>query len=267
MPRRRTTLIVGALAVACLAVACSKDKKSAAPTTTAPAPATTTTAVLINAPGNPRVPTTISADLQGGAAGLTGTVISSTGPVDGATVRIERFVADTVASADVQSTGGGRWQLLGVKGGRYRVRAWRTPDMAQVQPDVFFLQGTEVRTLDLRVLPFGGTTAEGTFSPSPAPIGQPATLTVLLTTGSVGPDGVARVVPRPGVSVTLAVTGGLTLQSPAAQVTDGTGRAAWRVQCVQPGGFPIVLNDGTSALAVNAPGCGEAPLPPTTITR
>lgn len=255
---------ITALAVS---VSCSKGKKQTIATTTT-AVATTTTPRLITNPGNPRVTTTISADLQGGTAGIMGTVSSPTGPVDGATVRIERLVGDRAATADVQSGGGGRWELLGVKGGRYRVRAWRTPDMAQLQPEVFFLQATEAKTLDLKVNAFGGTTAQGSFNPSPAPIGQPSTLTVLLTNGVVGPDGVARVTARPNVAVQLTVSGALTLQSPPAQVTDATGRAAWRVVCVQPGPFPIAIVDGANTVPVTAPGCGEIPpAPPTTARR
>ncbi|MDQ4133303.1 MAG: carboxypeptidase-like regulatory domain-containing protein [Actinomycetota bacterium] len=258
-------ILLAALVVIAVA-SCSKGKK-APPVSTTVVPTTTTTLVPINVPGNPRVTTTISAELQGGTAGIMGTVISPSGPVDGATVRVERFVGDTVKNADVQSGGGGRWEILGVKGGRYRVRAWRAPDMAQVQPEIFFLQGSEAKNLELRVMQFGGTTAEGSFSPSPAPVGQPATLTVLVTSATVGPDGVARVTPRPGVSVELTAGPPLTLQSPPAQVTDGGGRAAWRVQCIQPGPIPMSLNDGTATVAVRVPDCGAVAAPAPSTTR
>ena len=257
---RRLVVVLTAVA---LATSCSGGKdKGVAPSTTVPE-TTTTTAPVLPGPGNPRSTTTLPVELQGGQAGLIGTVMGPTGPVDGAIVRVERLVGDTVTGVDLQAQAGGRWELIGIRGGRYRLRAWRPPEFAQTRPDVFFLQATETKTVVLQVGSFGANTAEGTFTPPPT-VGQTSTLAVLLSGSTVGPDGVVRTTPKPGTAVQL-VGGGLALESPASQVTDGSGRASWRVRCPQPGPLTIALTAGATTVPLTAPPCG-APGPVTTST-
>src|SRR5205085_7477933 len=106
----------------------------------------------------PPVPgrTTTSVDNGPGKARLVGNVVGPEGGVPGATVHVERLVGDTVLATDVASNLDGTWQVNGVKGGRYRVRGWRAPDLALVGPVVFFLNGDETRTISLALGRYGG---------------------------------------------------------------------------------------------------------------
>lgn len=237
------------------AVACSggkKDGRAAPPPATAAS--TSTTGPVITAPGNPRVTTTLGTELEGGQASLLGNVTGPGGPVEGATVRIERLVGDAATGVDVETLPGGGWQLIGVKGGRYRLRAWKAPDLAQVQPEVVFLEATESRDVTLPVALFGQTAPlVGNFDPSPPPVGQPSNLAVQVTASTVDPEGVVRVTPRPGVTVQFVASPGLTLLSPPIQVTDANAAASWRVQCAVAGPVPVSVLLGTVTPPVTAP--------------
>src|SRR5690606_1191562 len=74
-----------------------------------------------------------------GTARLVGTVTGPDGPVAGATVRIERLVAGREVRTDVTTASDGRFALDGVPGGRYRVRAFLPPDLAQTAPELRFV--------------------------------------------------------------------------------------------------------------------------------
>src|SRR5579862_4595349 len=64
-----------------------------------------------------------------GMATLNGTVTSNGTPVGGATVIAERFVGTTSTQQTATSAVDGTYSFTNVVGGRYRVRAFRTPDM------------------------------------------------------------------------------------------------------------------------------------------
>jgi hypothetical protein len=235
---------------------------------------TTTTGPVVTAPGNPRVTTTLGSEIEGGQASLLGNVTGPGGGVDGATVRIERLVGDTATGVDVETLPGGGWQLIGVKGGRYRVRAWKAPDLAQVVPEIVFLEATESKTLTLPVALFGQTAPlVGNFDPSPPVVGQPAALAVEVTGSSVDPEGVVRITPRPGVTVQFVANPGMTLLSPPLQVSDSNATVSWRVQCAVAGPVPVSVLLGTVTPPVTAPvavpPCATAapPAPPTPTTQ
>ena len=49
-----------------------------------------------------------------------------------------------VASVDATSQPDGRWTIPGILGGRYRLRAWRAPDMALTVPQILLARADEV---------------------------------------------------------------------------------------------------------------------------
>ncbi|HYX44097.1 MAG TPA: carboxypeptidase-like regulatory domain-containing protein [Acidimicrobiales bacterium] len=254
-----------ALAVVLLPVGCrgSEDEGSPASSvaTTRPPEATTTTAATTTTlvtvpPGNPRPVTTLSPAIGPGKATLGGTVSGPEGPVAGATVRIERLVGEQVAATTVTSDAGGQWTLSSVNGGRYRLRAWRPPDLAMLRPTLVFVEATESRSVALGMARYGEGNVVAAFSPGPPTADKPATLVLTVSDGGIDGEGVLHASPRPGVTVQLLVTAGLSLESPDTTVTDGSGNASFTVRCVPPGTpAATALIDGTRRL-VDVPPCG-----------
>jgi hypothetical protein len=150
---RLRALVVPLALTAALVAACSSSHSKALP----PAPAideTSTTLRDLTKIGLDAVPgrTTTTVDNRPGRASLSGTVAAGLdGPVGSATVRVQRLVGDAVLQTDLATNPDGSWTLPNVQGGRYRVRAWRAPDLALVDPVVVFLGATETRDVPISV--------------------------------------------------------------------------------------------------------------------
>jgi hypothetical protein len=226
---------------------------------------TTTTAVDFSAIGLPGVVgrTTTTLAVGPGAASVGGTVSGPDGAVDGAVVRIERLVGDARASADVLTQPDGTWTMPGLLGGRYRVRAWRAPDLALTRPEVFFLEAGATKVLDLVLTRFAGVAISLAIAPNPPLIDGPANLAVRAVDRVVDSGGVVRVTPLARVNAELFGNGDWRLRSPNPTVTDGTGTARWQLICGRVGGQDLsVLIADTHVFPLALPPCGAAP--PTT---
>ena len=197
-----------------------------------------------------------------GNAHLTGTVgAGPDGPVGGATVRVERLVGDGAVVTDVLTANDGTWHLDLVPGGRYRVRAWRTPDLALVEPVIFFLEGAETRTVNLELRRFSGMTAAASIAPNPPVVGAEAQVVVQVRATSVDAGGTVRAVPEPTVRAELVPSGNLVVVSPNPQLTDGRGEARWTVHCQAPGdAVPSVLVGGSQSVALDLAACVVPPV-------
>lgn len=204
-------------------------------------------------------------ELTGGAAVLHGVVTSGGQPVPGATVRIERFLDDRIAGTYLTTQNDGTYTVDHLLGGRFRVRAFRPPDEALTDAQIFFLGGDENRTLDLSLQKAsGGTFLSASISPDAPILGQQATITISLTTRTVDGNGVVRSMPIVGTPVYLQTQGGRAVVGINPTVTGVNGRAEWDIACtsVENQGASVNLNDGSS-FAVNVSPCR---LPPTTTT-
>lgn len=262
----------GALAGACLVLAtaaCTADGVDPlpAPPTTRPRPSTTaapdySTVALAAVPGR----TTTTVPIVGGKATLNGSVTGPDGPVGQAVVHVERLVGDQAATLDVVTNPDGTFALPQVHGGRYRVRAYRPPDLAQVKPELLFLGGDETKALTLKMARHQGVAVSAAIAPNPPVPTEPANLLVQVTLKSVDAAGVVRAVPVPGVRLELFATGRWTVDGSAVQFADGAGRALWRVTCGRQGEQPmsVLVGDG-DAHPLSLPACAEAP-PETTTT-
>lgn len=243
--------------VALLLAACSGSEprapRAAAPRMTV----STTTSTLAPAPdlsqvALPPVPGRMRAlvDMRPGGGTLAGTVAGPEGPVSGAVVHAERLVGDGLASMDVLSGPDGRWRIGGIKGGRYRVRAWRSPDLVLLQPELFFLASTEVRELSLVLELRGGPLAVPAIAPDPPLVNQPANLGVRLVERRVDDRGVVRSIPSRGVTLELRGAGQWQVRSSNPAITDATGVARWEVTCVAAGSQPLAVVPLGSQVAV-----------------
>jgi hypothetical protein len=256
---------VAVILLALVAAACrGGGSDSAGPTTTAPAPTavpetTAAPTTVATVPPVPRTTTTLSSALGPGNARLTGVVNSPEGPVPGATVQVERLFGDKVDGTRVQADGAGQWSVAGINGGRYRLRAWRPPDLVGLQPFLLFLAANQTVEVTLAVERHGPDHIVGTFAPNPPVRDQPATLVVTVALGQVDGEGILRTSPRPAVPMQLAIGGGLALESPDIALTDGAGNAAFAVRCTQAGAPPavaVVIAGVSRPLAL--PACAEA---------
>jgi len=145
---RRAAVLLALLLTACSGSGVVKVKDPG------PVPSTSTTAAVdfgaIGLKGvTSRTSSTVA--LGPGNASITGSVTGPDGAVPGATVRVERIVGTSIGTTDVTTQADGTFAVPTILGGRYRVRAWRAPDLALVKPEIFYLQSSEPRTLALRV--------------------------------------------------------------------------------------------------------------------
>jgi hypothetical protein len=194
-----------------------------------------------------------------GDATLTGIVTGPSGPVAGADIHAERLVGNDVASTDAISQADGTWTISGILGGRYRVRAWRAPDLALTDPQIFFLADSGNRSVSLDLDQFDAGAATTAINPGGPVTGQPAGLAVLITGQSVDARGIVRLQPVAAASVELA--GGLswTVLTANPVTTSGGGRATWQVMCDAPGpqALAVIVNN-TDVYPLDLPACNAA---------
>lgn len=234
------------------------------PATTLPAPSSAPTlpaglASLSEAPVA-GVTTTTAPALGPGDAALTGTVLGPVGPVAGATVEADRFVGDAYASARTTTAADGSWSFRGVLGGRYRLRAWRPPDMAMASPQVLYLASGQPQSVSLQLTLYQGPQVAAAVNPAQPVEGQPADLVVQVTNPMVGPDGVVSEQPAPATLVTLVDGPGWQGSNGNPLVTGADGRALFDVQCTVPGADPLSAQVGSGApVGLQLPPCAPAP--------
>lgn len=251
-----------------------------------------------------RVPA-VSVAVTGGDATLAGLVTGPDGPVGGATIRLERFVGDAMARLDIVSNADGTWRApqlgppttvptvptftdptqlptippptaappptttpvgpQGILGGRYRIRAWRTPDLALTTPQILFLEGKQARNLGLQLSRYQGASASAITSPDPPLVDAPLTLTAIVTSVSVNSDGVVSSVPLPNAAVSLTVGGGFTLTS-GPTVTNAQGRASFLLRCQATGQSSVDLTvNSTQTFTLPVRPCVAPPSTTTTL--
>lgn len=264
---RRTLTLV--LLIAVLGAACAKDPGALPPPPSIPAPATTTPDVDFSEVGLRGVPPgrggPAAVPIGPGRATLTGSILGPDGPVPDADILVERIVNDGIGSATIKAGPDGVWTLPNVLGGRYRIRAWRAPDLALVKPTITFVNATEKRTIDVKVAAYGGTAVKPAIAPNPPPVDEPSTLVVLVTTRTVDDRGIVRATPVPGVRVELVGSGSWRVESSNPTFSDSRGEAEWNVRCRADGRQPLAVTVGeTDTYPLNLPDCV---IPTTTTTE
>jgi hypothetical protein len=218
--------------------------------------ATTTTGIDYSAIGLKGVPgraaTTVV--LGPGRATVSGVVLAPDGVVAGAAVNVERIVDGVAASAIVTTAEDGTWSLPAVLGGRYRIRAWRAPDLAQTAATGLFLAAAETKSVELRVRNVSGVDVKTSIAPDPPRLDRPSNLVLLVTHKTVGDDGVVRATPVEGVRVDLIGSSGWRVNSPNPAFTDSDGKAVWTMQCREAGRQPLaatIAGEQTVPLSIN----------------
>ena len=225
--------------------------------------------------GSVRGETTSVLPIATGNVVLGGQVVGPDGPVDGAVVRIERFIGERGTTAEVTTDGRGYFSVRGFSGGRYRVRAWRSPDYLMTAATVFFVDaskatgeivfadGTAIpaNKLSLQVQSRGGLTVSSAASRRVFGIGEVVVLSVRVGAKQVDAKGSVTIGPLAGAVVTLTGTGPWSFYSATQATTDGDGVVAFEASCGSYGRGSIEIDVNGVGLSVPTPSCGY---PPTT---
>lgn len=216
MTRAWSALLAASLV---LAGACTHDDAGPTPTTDPTAPTTVVDRsgiALADVSGE-----TTSTVVERGSAVLSGSVQGPSGPVAGATVRIERLLAGREIRTDVLTRADGRFTLSGVPGGRYRVRSFLAPSLAQLTPEVRFLSDGAEHKFDLVVESQSGLVVRADVAPEPPLLDKDVNLVAIVLTRTVGADGVVRSTPVVGATVELVGLGRWVLRDDSSSGTGG----------------------------------------------
>lgn len=211
----------------------------------APVEGSTTTSEVVVGPGRLR---------------LAGRVDGPDGPVEGAVVRLERLVGDASARLDVVTDPEGVWQAPDILGGRYRVRAFRSPDLAMLEPQILFLDATRTAETVLVVERFQALAVDTAIAPDPPFVGQLTNVLVRVSSQVVDEEGVVRATPEAGVAVSLGIGVGWEAESPTQAETSTDGSVTFTLVCRSPGPKALMA----TLFAPNPPPPDPPASPPTT---
>ncbi len=198
-----------------------------------------------------------------GTVTIEGVVQGPDGPVEGATVRLERLVGEQSAERSVITDEKGRYLLENVPGGRMRLRAWKVPDVAMARNIVVF--AAETTKVTLKVDRFASTDVRWAAAPA-APIeGQAVNLVVQVSRRLVDDNGIIGFEQISGLAVRLVPLGALQPEGGDERLTDDAGRASFPMRCNTVGAATVraQLASGEDAV-LELPQC--APIPTTTTT-
>lgn len=265
-PRRRAVATAAALLVIVALVAMLRD--GGEPRRRVPLLPTTTRADLsgVSFPGVEGTTTTTVVAPQGQVV-FAGFVRTSDGlGVPGATVQAEWHRVEPPQVVEVLTDETGHWEIRDVAGGRWNLRAWRTPDYATADVEQLFAAHDTVREdLELRVQPVPPEVVTWDIEPDPPIIDENITLVAVFAEQTVDFEGRTTRTPMAGVSV--AFVGGRAwerVRGDEVEETDGNGRVEWIVRCTRGGSNPITLDAGVVTETLEPPGC--IPITATTTT-
>jgi hypothetical protein len=260
---RRAPLGILAFVILVLALpamaACSKDDGETLPP---PSSSTTTTARVdysqVALPAvNPGRPVPISRPRGPGQASISGRVIDDSGaPVPQAFVRATYYL-DPAKPEVVEVLAGedGTYRFDHLLGGRWRIRAWKTPILATLEIPAFFLGATERKALDLKVKVVPDLAVTSGIAPNPPLMSSPAELAVKVMTQTVDADGRVSRTASVGAPVSLSLGGVWSLGSPKEQLTDEAGTVRFILTCGSEGSQPITAVVFGRDFPLTAPSC------------
>jgi hypothetical protein len=261
--KRLATLALGGLVLLLpLLAACSKHDGKALPAPSTGETTTTTdpvdlTQVSLQPISVSAKATSTTRPLGGGKATIAGRVVDTDGnPVAGAFIRATYYGDPNKPEViEALSLDDGTYKLEQVLGGRWRIRAWKAPELATLEDNTFFLSYTENRSLDLKVKAANDYVVTSSMAPNPPFTGSPVELAVLVMSQQVDEDGIVHRSPVGGAAVTLNVIGKWYLAGDPTQATEVNGRTAWTLTCATEGPQPITAVVGGRDWPLNIPAC------------
>jgi hypothetical protein len=266
-------VVAGVALLLPLLAACSKDEGKALPkpvpgestTTTEPIDLTHVSLEPIAVSGKE---TTTTRPLGGGKAVILGKVVDADGnPVPQALIRATYYGdVNKPEVIEALSLDDGTYRFDQVLGGRWRIRAWKAPELATLEDNVFFLGYTEQRVVDLKVKAANDIVVTSSIAPNPPFIYSPVELAVLVLSQTVDEEGVVHRSPVGGAAVTLNIQGKWSLVGDSTQATDYTGRTAWQLTCNEVGQQTITAFVAGREWPLNVPPCHDPQETTTTTT-
>lgn len=210
--------------------------------------------------------TSTSRDLRGEAR-IAGTVRTRDGSgVVGATVIATWYSVAPPVTLRVRTDDDGRYELAQLAGGRWRVRAYRAPDLATARPEELFLAADADRDENLSLDDLSTPTVRAQTEPDPPVVGSSTSLSVTLVRREVSDSGRLRETPVVGESVTLLEADGWSIEGTATKTTGFGGVARWTASCRAAGAQPLRVRTGGTTIDLAIAPCAAGPAPPTTTT-
>lgn len=184
--------------------------------------------------------TTTIIPANSGTSRLFGTVVGPAGPAANAIVRIERAIGGELQSFDAITDGIGQWDAQGLGGGRYRVRAFLAPTLAQPTAEVFLLGAGEARELALTMNQYSEPSIAIGMAPDPAVLNQQVNVVVQVTGRFVGVDGFVTNQPLVNGIVDVTTSFGFDRNTdPGPQLTDQNGHVVVNFSCESAGAVQL----------------------------
>lgn len=211
------------------------------------------------------VTTTTAPAIGPGSASVNGTVTGPTGPVQGATVEVDRFVGYSYASARTTTAADGTWSIRNILGGAYRVRAWQAPALDMATPQLLYLANGHPQSVTLQVQSYQGPQIQVAINPANPIVDQPVNLVVQVTNPRIDANGVLDSIPVPGTPVTLVNGSKWQVSNGNPLPTNAAGEATFQLMCTSVGSDPLSAAAGNNPpVDLQMPACAAPP--PTTTT-
>lgn len=193
-----------------------------------------------------------------GRASIAGRVLDTSGsPAPQAIVRAT-FYGDPDKPEVIETLSGddGTYRFDHLHGGRWRVRAWRSPDLATVEAVTFFLAFVENKALDPKVKFVPATSVTSDVAPNPPLVGVPAELAVMIVNQTVDAEGRVHRTPVADQEVTLSTDDDeWSLESPATQRTEADGSVRWKMSCGDEAAYQVSVTVGDQEFTLTMPSC------------
>ena len=182
-------------------------------------------------------------------------------------VRLERFVGEDFGVLNVAVKKDGTWEAKDIRGGRYRLRAFRMPNFATTEPQPFFLPADKGEgNVDLTMERYEGQLLQGALDVAEPHIGEKVTLRTLLSQEAVEDDGVVRGKGIPAADVQVTLLGGVRVIGPDNVATDEAGFALFTVMCTAGGVNALNITSSGQTTTVELPNCLEGTVDPRDLT-
>ena len=260
-----------------LGSACTDPEPITAPPTIPPGPATPETPSFVNfvPPDYRNVPLTPvpegkppkvpPVEVYGGEASLSGRLTYNGEAVGGATVQIERFVGLTSSTVQVVSRPDGIYAAPGLRGGRFRIRAFLGDELTLPEAATVFIAEKEKRDLSLAMIEVPRTTKtviKASSQPAEPPVGRQVKLTFTVTNQTVAPDGtVENEEPVASRQLEIDEIDDWKIDGGKTGVTGDNGTVTFNATCEKDGTHEAKVELGWITQTVSLPSCGDADKP------
>jgi hypothetical protein len=194
-----------------------------------------------------------------GKATLKGVVTYDGKGVGGARVVVERFVGNRRGTIELTANDSGAFSVTNALGGRYRIRAWETPNLTAYPSTTVFLPAEAEIDIPVPLSRFEGHRLQAALDQAVPHVGEEVYLKALLTAQEV--DGAGRITGdrMAGEAITLTLGPGYRLTSTNPAKTGPDGIALWTIRCNAPGAWDLTVEWGTLSTVITLPDCVDGP--------